>query len=145
MLYLVLLLVFVRKPQDIIIYSIIICGIVFLNNVISYIYVKKQLKFNFKKVRFRKYIKPLFLVLIITNVEILYSQLDRIMLGKFVNDVAVTLYYIPYYIVSTLASIPYAIINVSIPRLAYLAETEEKCVYEKALNKSVSSLLFIIL
>lgn len=144
-LYLVLLLTLVRKPDDIIIYSIIISGIVFLNNIISYIYVKKHLKFNFKKIHLKKYIKPLFLVLIITNVEILYSQLDRIMLGKFVSDVAVTLYYIPYYIVSTLASIPYSIINVSIPRLSYIVESEEKSTYENALNKSVTSLLFIIL
>lgn len=144
-LYLVLLLTLVRKPDDIIIYSVIISGIVFLNNIISYIYVKKHLKFNFKKVHFKKYIKPLFLVLIITNVEILYSQLDRIMLGKFVNDVSVTLYYIPYYLVSTIASIPYAIINVSIPRLSYIVESEEKSIYENALNKSVTSLLFIIL
>ena len=144
-LYLVLLLTIVRKPDDIIIYSIIISGIVFLNNIISFIYVKKHLKFNFKKVQFKKYIKPLFLVLIITNVEILYSQLDRIMLGKFVSDVSVTLYYIPYYLVSTLASIPYAIINVSVPRLSYIVESKEKNTYENALNKSVSSLLFIIL
>lgn len=67
------------------------------------------------------------------------------MLGKFVNDVSVTMYYIPYYIVSTLASIPYSIINVSIPRLSYIVESEEKSIYENALNKSVTSLLFIIL
>lgn len=144
-LYLVLLLVLVRRPDDIIIYSIVISSIVFLNNIISYIYVRRKIKFNFKEIRFKKYLKPLFLILIITNVEILYSQLDRIMLGKFVNDVSVTLYYIPYYLVSTLASIPYSIINVSIPRLSYVVETEGKDAYESTLNKSISSLLFIIL
>lgn len=144
-LYLVLLLTMVKKPSDIIIYSIIISGIVFLNNIISYIYVKKRIKFNFKQIHLLKYIKPLFLVLIITNIEILYSQLDRIMLGKFVNDVSVTLYYIPYYLISTLASIPYAIINVSIPRLSYIVESRDKESYEGALNTSITSLLFIIL
>lgn len=143
-LYLLLLLIFVKKPDDIIIYSVIICGIVFLNNIISYIYVRKHLKFNFKQINLKNYIKPLFLVLIITNVEILYSQLDRIMLGKFVNDVSVTLYYIPYYLVATLSSIPYAIINVSIPRLSYMIESKEKSSYEGALNTAVTSLLFII-
>lgn len=143
-LYLVLLLTMVKKPDDIIIYSIIISGIVFLNNIISYIYVKKRIKFNFKQIHFKKYMKPLFFVLIITNVEILYSQLDRVMLGKFVNDVAVTYYYIPYYLVSTLAAIPYSIINVSIPRLAYMVEKNGKSAYEETLNTTVSSLLFII-
>jgi len=144
-LYLLLLLVLVKKPDDIIIYSVIISGIVFLNNIISYIYVKKRIKFNFKEINLKKYIKPLFLVLIMTNIEILYSQLDRVMLGKFVNDVAVTMYYIPYYLVSTLAAIPYSIINVSIPRLSYMVEAEGKKAYEGALNTSVASLLFIML
>lgn len=143
--YLVLLLTCVKKPDDIIIYSIIISFIVFLNNIISYIYVKRKIKFNFKNLKIRKYIKPLFLVLILTNVEILYSQLDRIMLGKFVSDVSVTQYYIPYYLISMLASIPYAIINVSIPRLSYVVKTEGIESYKKTLKTSISSLLFIIL
>ena len=140
-----MLLVFVRKPEDIIPYSIIISFIVFLNNIISFIYVKKKIKFDFKHLKLLQYLKPLFLVLILTNVEILYSQLDRIMLGKFVGDVAVTQYYIPYYLISMLSSIPYAIINVSIPRLSYIAKSEGKESYEKTLKVAISSLLFIII
>lgn len=143
--YLILLLLFVKKPDDIIIYTIIICTTVFLNNIISYIYIKRKIKFNFKKIHIKQYIKPLLLVLIITNVEILYSQLDRIMLGKFTSDVAVTEYYIPYYLISMLASIPYSIINVSIPRLSYIVETEGKERYQEILKTTVSSLLFIII
>ena len=144
-LYLVLLLAFVRKPEDIIPYSIIISFIVFLNNIISFVYVKKKIKFDFKHLKLLQYLKPLFLVLILTNVEILYSQLDRIMLGKFVEDVAVTKYYIPYYLISMLSSIPYAVINVSIPRLSYIAKVEGKESYERTLKVSISSLLFIII
>lgn len=143
--YLLLLVFFVKKPTDIIIYAVIISIIVFLNNIVSYIYVKRKIKINLRKINLKKYIKPLFLVLIITNVEVLYSQLDRIMLGKFVTDVSVTMYYIPYYLVSMLASIPYSIINVSIPRLSYVAEVEGKDNYQNMLKNSVSSLLFIII
>lgn len=143
--YLALLLLFVKKPEDIIIYAVIISFIVFLNNIISYIYVKRRIKFNFKDLKLLQYIKPLFLVLILTNVEILYSQLDRLLLGKFVSDVSVTQYYIPYYLISMLASIPYSIINVSIPRLSYIARAEGQTSYEKTLRVAVSSLLFIII
>lgn len=138
------LFLLVHKPNDIIIYTIIINGTVLLNNLISFIYAKKRIKFDFKKIKFKKYISPLITILIISNVDLLYSQLDRVMLGNFVNDVSVTLYYIPYYILSTLAAIPYSIINVSIPRLSYLIENEGKENYEIMLNKSLSSLLFII-
>lgn len=144
-LYMLSLFIFVRKPDDVIIYSIIICLTVFLNNIVSFIYAKRRIKFDFSEIKFKKYLKPLFLVFVITNIDLLYSQLDKVMLGKFASDVAVTMYYIPYYIISTLAAIPYAIINVSIPRLSYLIENEGKQSYEATLNKSVSSLLFIIL
>ncbi len=144
-LYMLSLFIFVKKTDDVIIYSIIICLTVFLNNIVSFIYAKRRIKFNFSEIKFRKYIKPIFGVFIITNIDLLYSQLDKVMLGKFTSNVAVTLYYIPYYIVSTLSAIPYAIINVSIPRLSYLIENEGKENYEKTLNKSLSSLLFIII
>ena len=60
------------------------------------------------------------------------------------NDVSVTIYYTAFYLISTLASIPYAIINVSKPRLSYLLKNKNKEVYEEKLNNSISSLLFII-
>lgn len=67
------------------------------------------------------------------------------MLGKFVGDVAVTKYYIPYYIIYTLASIPYSVINVAIPRLTYVTKAEGMESYKKILKTTISSLLFIII
>ena len=143
--YFVSLLLFVRKPDDIIIYSIIICLTVFFNNIISFIYAKRYIKFNFKEIEIKKYLKPMLLILIIANADMLYSQLDRVMLGKIISDVSVTHYYIPYYIVSTLVAIPYSIINVSIPRLSYVVKNQSKEEYLKLLKKTLSSLLFIII
>lgn len=143
--YFISLLLFVTKPTDIKIYAIIVSLTVFLNNIISFIYAKRKIKFDFSQIEFKKYLKPLVAVLIITNVDLLYSQLDKVMLGSYVSEVSVTLYFIPYYIVSTLVSIPYAIINVSIPRLSYIIKNESKKVYEEKLNNSISSLLFLII
>ena len=143
--YFISLLSFVRKPDNIVIYAVIVSLTVFLNNIISFIYAKNKIRFDFSKIEFKKYLKPLVAVLIITNVDLLFSQLDKVMLGKYVNEVSVTLYYIPYYIISTLAAIPYSIINVSIPRLSYVLKNEGKEVYEEKLNNSISSLLFIII
>ena len=143
--YMASLFLFVKKPSDIIIYSIIICLTVFANNLVSFIYASKRIKFNFKTLELKKYLKPLFLIVIITNIDLLYSQLDMVLLGKFIDGVAVTMYYIPFYIVSTLVAVPYSIIFVSIPRLSYLIDNEGKESYENTLNKAVSSLLFIII
>ena len=144
LIYFLAILLAVRNPKDIVIYDVIVSLTTFLNNIISFIYAKKRIKFNFSEIHVKKYLKPLVAVLIISNVDLLYSQLDRVMLGKYVNDVSVTVYYTAYYLVSTLSAIPYAIINVSIPRLSYLLKNEGKEVYEEKLNNSISSLLFII-
>lgn len=142
--YFLSILLAVRNPDDIVIYAIVVSLTNFLNNIISFIYAKRRIKFDFSKIEIKKYIKPLIAVLVITNVDLLYSQLDRVMLGKHVNDVSVTIYYTAFYLVSTLAAIPYSIINVSIPRLSYLLKNKGKEIYEEKLNNSISSLLFII-
>lgn len=143
--YFITILLFIRKPEDVKIYAIIVSMTIFLNNIISFIYAKSKIKFSFSNIEFKKYIKPLLAVLVITNVDLLYSQLDRVMLGEYVKPVAVTLYYIPYFIVSTLVSIPYSVIFVSIPRLSFLIKEEGKEKYEEKLNNSISSLLFLII
>ena len=143
--YLILLLTFVKRPEDILVYTLIISFTVFLNNIISYIYIRKKVKFDFKNLKILQYVKPLFLILILTNVEVLYGQLDRLMLGKFVEDIAVTKYYIPYYLLGTLAAVPYSVINVAIPRLSYIAKEGNNDSYEITLKKTVSSLFFMIL
>ena len=50
--YFISLLLLVRKPDDIVIYSVIICLTVFLNNIISFIYAKKRINFDFSPVIF---------------------------------------------------------------------------------------------
>ena len=142
--YFIAVLLWVKKPDDVAHYALIVSAVNFANNIISFIYAKRRIKFDFSKIEIKRYIKPLIAVLVITNVDLLYSQLDRVMLGKYVNDVSVTVYYTAFYLVSTLAAIPYSIINVSIPRLSYLLKNEGKKVYEEKLNNSISSLLFVI-
>lgn len=144
-LYMISLYLFVKEPDDIVIYSVIISMTAVLNNMTSFIYAKKRIKFNFKNIKIKKYIMPLMTILIISNIDLLYTQLDRIMLGKFVDDVSVTMYYIPYYLIAMLTSIPYAIINVSIPRLSYTLENKGKEEYLNNLSRSMSSLYFIVI
>ena len=142
--YFLAILLAVRNPHDIVIYAVIVSLTNFLNNIISFIYAKHRISFDFSKIQIKKYIKPLIAVLVITNAHLLYRQLDRVMLGRYVSGVSVTVYYTAYYLISTLSAIPYSIINVSIPRLSYLLKNEGKEIYEEKLNNSISSLIFII-
>lgn len=143
--YFIAVFLWVRNPEDVAIYALIVSGVNFANNMISFIQAKRKIKFDFSQIQIKRYIRPLIAVLVITNVDLLYSQLDRVMLGQYVSNISVTEYYTAYYLISTLAAIPYAIINVSIPRLSYISTNEGKEKYEEKLNNSISSLLFIII
>ena len=145
LLYLGGIFIFVRKPDDIIVYTLVISGTVFLNSLLSYIYIKKQIFFDFSKIKLLNHMKHLFLLVMISNIEILYGQLDKVLLGRFVSDVAVTFYTTPIFIPATLSAIPYSIIHISIPRLNYLLKSEGKEAYEESLKKVISSMLFLII
>lgn len=144
-LYFLLLIIFVKKPEDIIIYALIIGLIVLINNLWSFIYIKKRINFTFKRLELKRYIKPLTSVLIINNISLLYAQLDKLMLGYFNSEVSVTIYYIAYYIISTIASIPSAMVSVSIPRMGYLIANCTKKEYEDVLNQILSSFMMFII
>ena len=143
--YLILIFMLVKKPTDVNIYALIVSLVVFINNIVSFIYAKRFIKFDFSNIKIKKYLPSLITILVISNIELLYSQLDRVMLGKAVDGVAVTIYFIPYYILYTLASIPYSVIMVAIPRMSYLIANDTKEAYEKSLNKVISSLYFLII
>lgn len=61
--YFLSILLAVRNPDDIVIYAIVVSLTNFLNNIISFIYAKRRIKFNFSKIEIKKYIKPLIAVL----------------------------------------------------------------------------------
>lgn len=70
---------------------------------------------------------PLIVNLIFTNVELLYGQLDKVLLGAFVNDIAVTEYTLPTTLAGMLSTIPLSLITVAIPRLSkYIGENDRE-------------------
>ena len=72
-LYLISIFMFLKRPKDIAIYAIIVSLVNFFNNIASFIYAKKHIKFNFKNIKIKKYISPLIIILIIANVDLLYE------------------------------------------------------------------------
>ena len=123
--YLIGIFAFVKKPTDVIIYSVIVSMTVLLNNLASFVYLKRRFKFDFRNVQIACHIIPLIVNLIFVNVELLYSQLDKILLGAVVSDIAVTEYTLPTTLVGMISTIPLSLITVAIPRLSkYVGESD---------------------
>lgn len=145
LLYLLSIFIFVRRAEDILPYSIVVSMTVLLNNLISYIYLKRNIRLQFRNIEIVRHIAPLIVSLLLTNVEILYTQLDKIMLSPYVNDIAVTEYYIPLTIVGMIAAVPLALVNVAIPRVsAYIADNN-RADYIRVLNKTIHNYMAMML
>lgn len=145
LIYLVSIFAFVRKPSDILPYAIVVSMTVLLNNLISYFYLRKSVHFDFKGLKIIPHLVPLLIAFLIANVEILYTQLDKIMLGASVGDIAVTEYFIPTQLVGMIAAVPLALISVVIPRLSSYIGTENKEEYEKLLNKTINNYMLVVI
>ena len=144
LLYLVSIFVFVRSPDDIIPYGFVMSLAVVVNNAVSFLYVKKKIKFNFSEFKLTKYIKPLAILLCIGNINILYTQLDKIFLGEFVSGVANTEYSLPSNVTNMIGVMLISLIMVSIPRLSYYVSRNQEKDYMALLNKSTRAFFLVL-
>lgn len=141
--YVILLFATVKSSDNFKEYMMLLVLSTFLNNIISFIFIKRKIKFNFSKVKLSKHIKPMFLVVILSNVNILYTQLDRLMLGEFVSIVSVGYYTIAQNISNMINALLLTVITVTIPRLSHYVANENEEEYMSLLNK-ISKIYFLL-
>lgn len=144
-LYVVCVFAFVRQSEDILIYAFLVTFSHFVNNFISFCFIITKIRLDFSDFKLSRYFKPLLAMLIINNVTILYTQLDRFFLGRyFVEKVAVTEYSLPLNAVNMIGSMLVSLLIVSIPRLSYNVSRGHLEDYLSLLNIS-SRAFFMIL
>ncbi len=143
--YLVSIFLFVKSSTDVIIYSFIVCMTVFFNNFASFLYLKQKYKFNFSNLKLKKFLFPLFVNLIFVNAELLYGQLDKVMLSPFVNDIAVTEYTLPTTLIGMISTIPLSLITVAIPRLSRYIGENNKQKYQDTLQETTRVYMAILI
>jgi O-antigen/teichoic acid export membrane protein len=142
--YVILLFLLVHNSNDYKQFAFLLMLSTFLNNFISFFYIKSKIKFNFKKISIREHIRPLILVVIFSNANILYTQLDRVMLGRFINTAAVSYYVMAQQIMGIINSLILSVIQVTVPRLSYLSGNDDDESYITLLN-TISKVYFAAL
>lgn len=143
--YLASIFIFVRKPEDVVPYAIVISMTVFVNNILSYIKIRQDVHFDFGGIKIKKHLFPLVVSLVIANVDIFYFQLDKIMLSPLVSDIAVTEYFIPTNMVGMVSAVPLALINVAIPRTSALLGEGKRGEYEQVLAMTAEKYLALVI
>ncbi|MGG3563695.1 oligosaccharide flippase family protein [Neobacillus rhizosphaerae] len=142
--YISLLFTLVKSSSDYTHYAFLLILTTFLNNIVSFIYIKRKIKLDFSNITIKKHIKPLLLVVFFSNANILYNQLDRFMLGEFINEATVSFYVMSQQIMGIINTLMLSIIQVTVPRLSYLTGTEDEDSYVKLLN-NISKVYFAFL
>lgn len=141
---LVLMFIVIKNPKDIYIYAFINIGYDFFNNIVSFIYVKKSVKFKPREIDILKLLKPLFVIFLMINANIFYFQMDKILLGVYSSKESVAYYTLAEKITFIILGILTTINQVTIPRLSFYYENNREEFYQ-LLKKIYKSLMLLII
>lgn len=145
LLNLICIFLFIKKENDYYKYLLFLNGFIFINNFISFFYIKRYVKLNFKELKLRKYFLPLIVIFFITNINNLYTGLDKILLGFYAENIKEVAYYgIAQRVMSLLVVVVMSVISVTMPRLSHYLGENKKIEYEKMLNE-ISSFMYLLL
>ena len=142
--YSALIVLFVRNEGDFLFYIYLVVGFNFINNIISFIYVKRRVKFDFSNLQFLRHIKPMLYVVILSNTGVLYTQLDKIMIQSNIGTTDVGYYYTAQRIMTIINTLMLTVIQVTMPRLSNYLGNESKGEYLELL-KRVIKIYFLFL
>lgn len=142
---LICIFLFIKVSNDFYKYLFLINIFIFLNNFISFFYIRKYIKFDFKNFEIKKYLFPLGMMLLISNINILYTQLDKIVLGFYSREISEVAYYgVAQKVMSIFMVIIMSIISVTIPRLSFYLGQNQKSEYENMFNKIFPFIYFLL-
>ena len=146
---LILLIIFVKNPEDYYIYA----GISVLSNVgssvLNYVNIRKQVKFKLTtKLNLKKHIYPILIIFSTSIATTFYVNSDMTMIGILAGDYSVGIYSVSVRIYTIVKSLVSSIYIVTLPRLSYyISENDEERtlhLMQKILNLALTVTLPIL-
>lgn len=147
LIYVVCIFIFIKSSEDIWIYALMVTISNFLNYIISFFYSQKYTKFSvfsfsFDWTTIKKVLPFLFFILLLENSGMLYTYLDRVMLGAYSSPEEVAYYSVGQRIMEICKALLITITYVSLPRLSYYLGKDDK-LYCDSLNKLFSTIMML--
>ncbi len=134
----------IRRPEDTVIYAGLCSVTILANYLISFIYAKKRIPlYRISKNDLKVLVKPLFIMLLMTNANMFYTALDRFFLSVFAEGKYVTYYVFAMRLVSLITQVINSIIYVTLPRLSFYLGENRQDDYKKLLF-TTSRMFFMI-
>lgn len=143
----ILIIILVKYPEDIYIYSLLTASVTLITSIANFIYVtefisfKKTMPYNYKN-----YAKPLLILFSLSMLLAFYNQTDTFILG-FINisKQQVGSYSVGIKGIDIVIGVIAALSTVFIPRAAYYYEKEDKRFFNNLNKYSINICLFIVL
>ncbi|MGL4861779.1 MAG: flippase [Cetobacterium sp.] len=141
---LILLFLFVKKPDDYYIYGGILVLIGSGSNIFNFINLRKYINIrNIEKLNLKRHIKPVLTIFSATLASSIYLQLDSVMIGSMVGTEYVAFYSIANKLVRLILVLVTALGIVMIPRLSKCLKEDNIEGYKSYANISLKYILFI--
>lgn len=139
----VLMFVFVRKPEDLVKYAIITVFASYGSNLINFFYAKKFISFR-KTSRYNLlvHLKPIMYLFATALAVNIYSHMDSVMLGLICGDYDTGIYYVAVKVKTILITLVSSFSVVIMSRLSYV-KTQGNETIIKLLEKSYSVIVMI--
>lgn len=121
-----LIFILVKSRNDVYIYTLIIAGGTFLNNVMYWCYLKKEIIFIKPSLKsIKKHLKPLLILFIPVIAVSVYKYMDKIMIGQMMSSYDVGIYEAAEKFINLPMCIIAALGTVMLPRITNMRTKEE--------------------
>jgi O-antigen/teichoic acid export membrane protein len=145
LLALIAVFVFVKNINDFKIYALIIALSTSLGYLINFIYLKKYIYFfkRYEHYEFRKHLKPILTLFIMSISMSVYLVLDKVMLGFLSGDNAIGLYTAANNMIIIVISLVTSISAVMLPRISYYLKHDQKEKVNVLITKSLDFIFMV--
>lgn len=142
----VLMILFVKKQSDYIIYGgIAVLGTVG-SNILNIIKLRRYINFNINsKLNLKMHIKPILILFMMTASTMIYTSLDTVMLGFMIDDTAVGYYNAATKLKSIFVSVVTALGVVLLPRLSNCLALKQYDKFKTLITKSFNYVFLVSL
>ena len=142
LLYIVAVFIFVKNENDVVIFVLLSSTNILINNFLTFLYSKIRIPFRHTKIKeITTLSKPLFIVFLLVNSGMLYTNFDKFMLTWFASKTNLTYYNVSQTIILAMINVTTSIVLVSIPRLSYLWANNLENEYYDILKKTTKTFM----
>lgn len=138
----------VKSAKDVYLYVLILTFVYILNYVVSFIYAQKRIRLSFYKtftgLNLRQFIFPLLIIFILRNTDLLYTVVDRTLLGYYTGTDSVALFSVSQKIVEIIKTIILSVIFATLPRLSFYLQ-ENKNLYQEGIIRVMRFVIMLAL